>query len=238
MQFADVDARDDLSAGHFRSKPGLFIFSFSSRSSHQVYTMVWFSSSMTIITQNTFSLPLWALPRTMNTSTIHITFTFPRESLPKFYVALKKLQEHVIAEPDCVYFNCFELPKQAGVVRIVEIWSQDKKWRKEVSLKPFLVYCCCVTKLIRARCKQKNDITNRLWELLMRWKRNRRRWRRCIRLRDSTLDDDNYGCSWEFCNHSVWSLTFRMGGVNVSNGIVLGCAAFIMVKCEGRLVFK
>lgn len=66
-------------------------------------------------------------------STIHITFELPPKSLPRFYKALKTLQQHVIAEPECVYFNCFELPKQPGKVRIVEIWNQDKKWRKEVS---------------------------------------------------------------------------------------------------------
>ncbi|TID21370.1 hypothetical protein E2P81_ATG04657 [Venturia nashicola] len=64
-------------------------------------------------------------------STIHITFELPPKSLPKFYNALKTLQQHVIAEPECVYFNCFELPKQPGKVRIVKIWNQDKKWRKE-----------------------------------------------------------------------------------------------------------
>lgn len=71
-------------------------------------------------------------------STIHITFELPPKALPKFYKALKTLQEHVIAEPECVYFNCFELPKQPGKVRIVEIWNQDKKWRKEVSFTPKL----------------------------------------------------------------------------------------------------
>jgi quinol monooxygenase YgiN len=72
----------------------------------------------------------------MSPSTIHITFTLPPSSLTEFHAVLKTLRESVIQEPECLYLNCFEVPKQAGVVRVVEIWSKDKRRRKEV--KPFL----------------------------------------------------------------------------------------------------
>ncbi len=65
--------------------------------------------------------------------TLHITWHFPPEQVPKFYEVLRPLHEQIKQEKECLYFNVYEIAQQPGVVRLVEIWDCDMKWMVDVS---------------------------------------------------------------------------------------------------------
>jgi hypothetical protein len=76
--------------------------------------------------------------------TLHITWKFPPEQVSAFYDALRPLQEKLIQEKECLYFNVYEVGQDTGVVRLVEIWDCDMKWMVNVRLNfclvPFSVF--------------------------------------------------------------------------------------------------
>lgn len=57
---------------------------------------------------------------------------------------MRPLQEKLIQEKDCLYFNVYEVGQDAGVARLVEIWDCDMKWMVNVRfnfcLVPFSVF--------------------------------------------------------------------------------------------------
>jgi hypothetical protein len=68
------------------------------------------------------------------TLTLHITWKFPPDQVFAFYDALRPLQEKLIQEKECLYFNVYEVGQDSGVVRLVEIWDCDMKWMVNVRL--------------------------------------------------------------------------------------------------------
>ena len=78
--------------------------------------------------------------------TLHITWKFPPEQVSAFYDALRPLQEKLVQEAECLYFNVYEVGQDAGIVRLVEIWDCDMKWMVNVrfnfcfvQFSPFLI---------------------------------------------------------------------------------------------------
>lgn len=49
----------------------------------------------------------------------------------KFTEALRKCWEHTSKEPECLYFEVFHSPNEAGTFRLVEIWAKDMEWMEK-----------------------------------------------------------------------------------------------------------
>jgi quinol monooxygenase YgiN len=66
--------------------------------------------------------------------TLHITWKFLPDEVTAFYDVLRPLQEKLIQEKECLYFNVYEVGQDSGIVRLIEIWDCDMKWMANVRL--------------------------------------------------------------------------------------------------------
>jgi quinol monooxygenase YgiN len=58
---------------------------------------------------------------------VHVTITISPENVFRFFEEFQPVYEKVIAEPDCTYFEVFQLPDDPGVISWVENWYSYPK---------------------------------------------------------------------------------------------------------------
>jgi len=93
-----------------------------------------FISSSVCIDSHLFSNRLRYLAMTATKPiTMHIKWTIKPDTNAIFLDAAKILMNHVIAEPECLYFNIFQDFGKPHVFKIVEMWNSDIDWIQEVT---------------------------------------------------------------------------------------------------------
>lgn len=70
-----------------------------------------------------FTLPSFAL---------HVTVYIDPSNVDKFFAAMKPAFEAVANEPECLYFEIFQDPVEAGRISWVENWSKNLEWFAKV----------------------------------------------------------------------------------------------------------
>lgn len=71
-----------------------------------------------------FTLPSFAL---------HVTVYIDPSNVDKFFSAMKPAFEGCANEPECLYFEIFQDPVDAGKISWVENWSKNLEWFAKVS---------------------------------------------------------------------------------------------------------
>lgn len=66
------------------------------------------------------------------TLSLHVKLTIAPENVQKFLEALKPAYDAVCAEPECTFFEVYQLQDQPGTLKFVENWNADVKWMTEV----------------------------------------------------------------------------------------------------------
>lgn len=60
-----------------------------------------------------------------------LKYTVDPSNTVKFAEALRKCWESTTKEPECLYFEVFHSPTDAGTFRLVEIWTKDMEWMEK-----------------------------------------------------------------------------------------------------------
>ncbi|KAJ4292673.1 hypothetical protein N0V90_009336 [Kalmusia sp. IMI 367209] len=72
---------------------------------------------------------------------LHVTFHIDPAKVPAFLEALKPAYDVVTAEPECIFFEVFQMPDKPGVFKFVEDWNASMEWLvnlKKEYYKPYL----------------------------------------------------------------------------------------------------
>ncbi|OGM49464.1 hypothetical protein ABOM_001712 [Aspergillus bombycis] len=59
---------------------------------------------------------------TLESISLHVTIHLNPEDLPTFWAAMKPVYEAVIAEPECTFFEIYQVPDAPGTLSWVENW--------------------------------------------------------------------------------------------------------------------
>lgn len=70
--------------------------------------------------------------------TLFVTFYIQSHLIETWKSAHRPVWDACAAEPECLFFDVFEDPKNVGRFRLVEVWSKDREWfEKEQLAKPY-----------------------------------------------------------------------------------------------------
>ncbi|KAF7533732.1 hypothetical protein G7054_g6818 [Neopestalotiopsis clavispora] len=70
--------------------------------------------------------------------TVFVTLHIKPELIEDFKAAHRPVWNACAAEPQCLFFDVWEDPENAGHFRFVEVWNESKEWfEKEQLTKPY-----------------------------------------------------------------------------------------------------
>ncbi|KAI0506410.1 hypothetical protein F5B22DRAFT_660329 [Xylaria bambusicola] len=59
---------------------------------------------------------------------LHVTVYVAPENVDSFFAAFKPVFDKVIAEPECLFFEVYQIPNTPGKISWVEDWSKSPYW--------------------------------------------------------------------------------------------------------------
>lgn len=71
-------------------------------------------------------------------TTLFVTFHIKPDRIDEFKAAHRPVWAACAEEPECLFFDVFQDPKQPGLFRFVEVWSKSREWFETEQLtKPY-----------------------------------------------------------------------------------------------------
>ena len=65
---------------------------------------------------------------------LHVKITVAPENVPAFIEALKPAWDAVTSEPECIFFEVYQMDGEPGTFKFVENWNASKDWMVNVSV--------------------------------------------------------------------------------------------------------
>lgn len=60
--------------------------------------------------------------------TLFVTFKIKPDRIDEFKAAHRPVWTACAAEPECLFFDIYQDPKEPGKFRFVEVWSKSREW--------------------------------------------------------------------------------------------------------------